>query len=416
MSFLYNTFIHIYHLSILIASLVNKKAKLWVQGRKNIFDNLHSDFDHQKNVVWFHAASLGEFEQGRPVLEAFKKKYPEFKILLTFFSPSGYEIRKDYKEADFVYNLPLDSKKNVNRFLSIIKPQYVFFIKYEFWFNYLNKLHKLQIPVFIVSANFRQSQHFFKWYGGWFRNNLKKINWFFVQNQNSEKLLNSIGIQNVSISGDTRFDRVAEIAKQPKKFPQIKEFAKNNFVLLAGSTWPDDEKLLTHLFSLNIPGFKLIVAPHEIHEDHILQIEKIYAAHKAVRFSNAENTDITDSDILIIDGMGYLSSLYQYCQLAYIGGGFGKGIHNILEAVTFGKPVIFGPNYLKFTEAIELVEKGGAFSFQDENTLKSLVEKFARLDSSYEKSVAVCKSYIKENNGATEKIIQTFSDQFYKTV
>ena len=367
MAFIYNFFIHLYRLIIHFASLFNKKARLWVQGRKNIFENLRIDIGNQKNIVWFHAASLGEFEQGRPVLEGFKKKFPEYKILLTFFSPSGYEIRKNYKEADFVYYLPLDLNKYVDQFLSIVQPKFVFFIKYEFWFNYLKKLNILQIPVFIISANFRKNQHFFKWYGGWFRNNLRNIEWFFVQNQNSKQLLNSIGINNATVSGDTRFDRVVEIASNPQKFPLVEEFVRNNFILLAGSTWPEDEKMLTYLFSINIPNFKLIIAPHEIHEDHILQIEKIYSNHKTIRFSKADKAEIANYNILIIDGMGFLSSLYQYCMLAYIGGGFGKGIHNILEAVTFGKPVVFGPKYQKFMEAVEMVKKGGAFTFRNES-------------------------------------------------
>lgn len=411
MAFFYNFIIHLYNLAIHIASMFNKKANLWVEGRKNIFERLQFGVGNQKNVVWFHAASLGEFEQGRPVLEEFKKKHPEYKILLTFFSPSGYEIRKDYKKADFVYYLPLDLNKNVNQFLSIVKPKLVFFIKYEFWFNYLNMLNSLQIPIYIISANFRENQHFFKWYGGWFRKNLRKINWFFVQNQNSLKLLNSIEVKNVIVSGDTRFDRVVEVANNPKKFPMVEEFAKNSFVILAGSSWPEDEKLLNHLFSIKIPGFKLIIAPHEIHDDHILQIEKIYSGQKTVRLSKANLYAVASYDVLIIDGMGFLSSLYQYCKLAYIGGGFGKGIHNILEAVTFGKPVIFGPNYKNFPEAVDLVKRGGAFSFQDETELLSITKNFTMLNSQYKKSGTVCTNYIETNKGATEKIMKTIASQ-----
>jgi 3-deoxy-D-manno-octulosonic-acid transferase len=399
-----------YHLGIQLASLFNKKAKLWVEGRIGIFEKLRTEIGEQKNIVWFHAASLGEFEQGRPVMEAFRQKYPNRKILLTFFSPSGYEIRKNYKGADFVYYLPIDLKKNVDRFLSIVKPELVFFIKYEFWFNFLRKLHKLQIPVFIVSANFRENQHFFKWYGGWFRKNLRHITGFFVQNQRSLSLLKSIGINQVIVSGDTRFDRVVEIATHPKKFPLVKEFVQDGFVILAGSTWPEDEKILHHLFSSNFAGFKLIIAPHEIHEAHLLQIEKIFSNQKAIRFSKAGKKEISNYNVLIVDGMGFLSSLYQYCHLAYIGGGFGKGIHNILEAVTFGKPVVFGPQYKKFTEAVDLVEKGGAFTFQDESELKPLIGRFISSDNNYEKSSLVCKNYIETNKGATQKILKEISN------
>ncbi len=409
MAFLYNFFIHLYGLGIFFASFFNKKAKLWVRGRKNIFKNLSLEINNQPNIVWFHAASLGEFEQGRPVLEAFKKNYPEYKILLTFFSPSGYEIRKDYKTADFVYYLPLDLNKNVDHFLSIVQPKFVFFIKYEFWFNYLIKINSMHIPIFIISANFRENQHFFKWYGGWFRNNLSKIDWFFVQNQNSKKLLNSIGINKTLVSGDTRFDRVVEIASNPQKFPVVEEFVKNNFVILAGSSWPEDEKILYPLFSINIPGFKLIIAPHEIHEEHLLQIEKIFSSQKTIRLSKANKTNVNNFNVLIVDGMGFLSSLYQYCQLAYIGGGFGKGIHNILEAVTFGKPVIFGPNYKSFPEAVDLVEKGGAFSIQNEVEIKSCVNSFVMNDKKYKMSAAICKTYIETNKGATQKILQKIS-------
>jgi len=412
MAFLYNFFIHTYGLSVRIASLFNDKAKLWVNGRKNIFEKLRHELGSQQNIVWFHAASLGEFEQGRPVLEEFKKKHPNYKILLTFFSPSGYEIRKDYEGADFVFYMPLDTNKNVNQFLSIVKPKFVFFIKYEFWFNFLRKINKMQIPVFIISANFREKQHFFKWYGAWFRNNLSKIDWYFVQNQNSLQLLNSIGISHVIVSGDTRFDRVVEIASKPQKFPVVEEFVKNSFVILAGSSWPEDEKMLNHLFSLNISEIKLIIAPHEIHEDHLLHIEKTFSNQKTIRLSKTNTTDILNYNVLIIDGMGFLSNLYQYCHVAYIGGGFGKGIHNILEAVTFGKPVIFGPNYKNFPEAVDLVEKGGAFSFQNETELLSLTKNFTSLDTAYKKCVAICTNYISTNKGATEKIMQTISRQF----
>jgi len=267
----------------------------------------------------------------------------------------------------------------------------------------------MQIPVFIISANFRENQHFFKWYGAWFRNNLSKIDWFFVQNQNSLQLLNSIGISNVTVSGDTRFDRVVEIASKPQKFPLVEEFVKNSFVILAGSSWPEDEKLLNHLFSLNISDFKIIIVPHEIHEDHILQIEKNYSKQKTIRLSKAGSAEIANYNVLIVDGIGFLSSLYQYCQLAYIGGGFGKGIHNILEAVTFGKPVIFGPNYKNFPEAVDLVEKGGAYSIQSESEIKSCVNDFVTLDSRSKASSTICKAYIEKNKGATQKILQKIS-------
>lgn len=413
MAFLYNVFVFFYFLAIQVASLFNEKAKLWIAGRRDIFKHLKSDVDGCENIVWFHAASLGEFEQGRPVLEAFKEENPEYKILLTFFSPSGYEVRKNYQGADFVYYLPIDLKRNVKRFLQMVQPKFVFFIKYEFWFNYLKSLNRLKIPVFVISANFRKNQHFFKWYGGWFRKHLRNINWYYVQNENSSKLLLSIGIHNISVSGDTRFDRVVEIAKYPQKFPLVEQFASKGFVLLAGSSWPDDENLLLSLILQNIPDFKLIIAPHEIHEEHLLHIENIFSDQKTKRLSQVNTHNILNSNVLIIDGMGFLSSLYQYCHVAYIGGGFGKGIHNILEAVAFGKPVVFGPNYEKFVEAVKLVDEGGAFSFQNEVGLISLIHNLEKLDSHYEKSAAICTQYIESNKGATSRILQSVSKQYF---
>jgi len=409
MLFLYNIGVYIYYVSVFLASIFNRKAKKWIRGRKKIFEQLEKTIDPSQKIIWFHAASLGEFEQGRPVIESFHDKYPDYKILLTFFSPSGYEIKKDYEHADYVFYLPVDLKKNAQKFIRIVNPRIVIFIKYEFWFNYINELNKNNIPVFIISAIFRKEQHFFKWYGKWFRSMLKKITWLFVQNNNSCELLKSIHIKNVIISGDTRFDRVYTIALKTKAFPLVKKFAGRQKVLLAGSTWPPDENLINHLFLKN-QSFKLIVAPHEVHEERIRSIQKLFSSKKIVCYSGADDKNIESADILIIDKIGILSGLYRYCDVAYIGGGFGSGIHNILEAVTFGKPVIFGPNYQKFKEAVDLIELGGAFTVSNETTLSSTFLKLIDSNQYYDSVSQTCKDFIEKNRGATGCILKKLSE------
>lgn len=409
MPFLYNIGIYLYYISILLASIFNKKAKKWIKGRKNIFHQLRQNIDPSQKIIWFHAASLGEFEQGRPVIESFNKKYPEYKIMLTFFSPSGYEIRKDYEQADYVFYLPIDLKKNAKKFIQIVNPIIVVFIKYEFWFNYINELNKNNIPIFIISAIFRKEQHFFRWYGKWFRLMLGKITYLFVQNHSSYELLKSIHIKNVIISGDTRFDRVFTIAQQTKTFPLVQKFAGQHKVLLAGSTWPPDESLINHLFSES-QSFKLIIAPHEVHEERIRSIQKLFSSKKIVRFSETDEKNIDSADILIIDQIGILSGLYQYCDIAHIGGGFGKGIHNILEAATFGKPVIFGPNFQKFKEAVDLVALGGGFTISNETNLSSVFSKLIASEQYYNAVSVTCKNFIEKNRGATDRILEKLSE------
>jgi 3-deoxy-D-manno-octulosonic-acid transferase len=360
------------------------------------------------NIIWFHAASLGEFEQGRPVMEAFRKKYPSYKILLTFFSPSGYEIRKNYEGADYIFYLPIDTPGNAKRFITLVNPKIVVFIKYEFWFNYIRILHQKQVPLFIISAIFRKEQYFFKWYGSWFRKMLSKFTFFFVQNDESLELLKSIGIEKVMKSGDTRFDRVKEIASNKKSFPLIEKFAAGYKVLLAGSSWPPDEAIIQKL--PEDKARKIIIAPHEIHEEHIAAIENRLGKEKTLRYSKADETSILTAEILIVDGMGFLSSLYQYCDVAYIGGGFGKAIHNILEAVTFGKPVIFGPAYHKFKEAVDLIELGGAFTVKNEQEFITIFGKLNSDREFYDRASAICKAYVKENCGATESILRKVRD------
>lgn len=407
-SFLYNLFILIYYFAIRVAALYNPKARLWISGRKNILKKLATSIDSQDKIVWFHAASLGEFEQGRPLIEAFRNQNPDFKILLTFFSPSGYEIRKNYNGADYIVYLPLDTRKNALQFIHIVQPKFVVFIKYEFWYNFIKALSGNGIPVFFASVIFRKEQHFFKWYGGWFRKILRKVSFFFVQNEESENLLNSIGIHQVTISGDTRFDRVYNITQKVKEFPLVKKFTMGNKVLLAGSTWPKDELLIEELIKQNA-SFKIIIAPHEVNRERIDSLIKRFALQNVVKYSEADET-ISKARILIIDGMGFLSGLYQYCNIAYIGGGFGAGIHNILEAATFGKPVIFGPNYQRFAEAVDLIQLKGAFSI---NTSAELINTIGSLfddESKWQTSSSANQEYVKKKKGATAIILSRISE------
>ena len=365
MRFLYNISIFSYLILIRIASLFNPKAKLWIAGRKGVFQKIKLAIDTSKSnssnsrLIWFHCASLGEFEQGRPLMELIKKQDSSVKILLTFFSPSGYEIRKNYSGADFVFYLPIDTQKNARKFIEIIEPSSVFFIKYEFWYNYLNELKKKNISTYLVSGIFREDHYFFKPFGSWFREQLNCFTQFFLQDEKSEQLLNSIGYENTTISGDTRFDRVFEISSNIQKNNLVEQFIQDKKVLIAGSTWGEDERVVS---SLKLENFKLIIAPHEIDEPHIQSIILQYINSKIIRYSLANDQNIASADILIIDNIGMLSSLFQYGTIAFIGGGFGKGIHNILEAATFGLPIIVGPNYQKFTEAKDLIKLGGAFT------------------------------------------------------
>lgn len=359
-------------------------------------------------VVWFHAASLGEFEQGRPVIEALRQKFPHYKILLTFFSPSGYEIRKNYAGADYVYYLPADTPGNARRFIEIVKPEFAIFIKYEYWFNYLAEMHKNEIPVFIVSAIFRPKQIFFQWYGTWFLNHLKKITMFFVQNESSFKLLDNAGIKQLMLSGDTRFDRVASIVSLQNENPIVEAFCSGNKIILGGSTWPPDEKLLESYLKNTDKNIKLIIAPHEIHEERIRSIEQLFGHFNTQRYSMATPQNVHQSRVLIIDSIGFLSGLYRYCHVACIGGGFGKGIHNILEAVTFGKPVIFGPAYKKFDEAVALIQKGGAFTVSNENDHHYHLNQILTDDAFYYKTSLICRQFIATNTGATKIILDFF--------
>ncbi len=417
MRFFYTFSIYLYACAIRIASLFNPKAKLWLNGRKNIIEDIRFQIQSSRlktndsKLIWFHCASLGEFEQGRPLMEKYKSHHPEAKIVITFFSPSGYEIRKNYAGADYIFYLPIDTVKNAKTIIEIIQPTAVFFVKYEFWFNYLFILKNKNIPTYLVSGIFRKEQLFFKWYGAWFRKQLASFTTFFVQNETSVQLLNSIGYNNVLLTGDTRFDRVFEIATSVKEIDLVKKFVDDNNVLIVGSSWSEDEKIIANFFENNqllTIHHKLIIAPHEIGEIRIQSIEYQFNKLKTARYSEADERTIQDAQVLIIDNIGMLSSLYQYGTIAYIGGGFGKGIHNILEAATVGLPVILGPRYEKFIEAKELIELGGAFSINNVVELEKIM--LFLNDAKVLKTISqTSKTYVQNRTGATEKILNVIS-------
>jgi 3-deoxy-D-manno-octulosonic-acid transferase len=392
MNSLYNISIQIYVIAIRFAALFNAKAKLWIKGRKAIFQKIEEVIKGEQNIVWFHCASLGEFEQGKPIIEGYRQKYPSHKILLTFFSPSGFEIRKNYEGADWVFYLPADTKSNAKKFISIVKPIKVIFIKYEFWLNYMAELKKQNISFYSVSAIFRDGQAFFKY--KWWAEQLKNVTHFFVQDKNSAELLKSIGFKNTTINGDCRFDSVLANTQNLVKIPLIEVFCKCKPTVICGSTWKKDELLLIRFIKEN-PQYNYIIAPHEMH--HISYLQKQTGAQL---FSTSNTQNINSNNVLIIDSIGILSNIYQYGKLAYIGGGFGVGIHNILEAVAFGLPIIFGPNYQKFNEAKELINQKGAISISNYKELNSAINVF----SDFDKSIAI--NYIKNSSGATETILE----------
>lgn len=369
---------------------------------------LREKIDRNAKYIWFHASSLGEFEQGRPLIEKIKAEHPEYKILLTFFSPSGYEVRKNYGGADVVCYLPFDTPYRVKKFLDLSKPVMAIFIKYEFWDNYLSELKRRNIPVYIVSAIFRKEQLFFKWYGGMYRKVLSYFTHIFVQDDASRELLSKYGVTNVSVFGDTRFDRVQDVYKNTKQVPMVDLFVNNNrsdnqLTMVAGSSWQQDEEVYLNYFNEH-PELKLIIAPHEIHKDHLMHIESMLK-RPSIRLSEATEKDIKGKSCLIVDSFGLLSSIYRYGDLAYIGGGFGAGIHNVLEAAVYGMPVIFGPKYQKFKEARDLLQVGGAFSITDEKTFESKMEELSTYRDLLEAAGAAAGDFVKSNIGATNRII-----------
>ncbi|BEG99765.1 3-deoxy-D-manno-octulosonic acid transferase [Bacteroides sedimenti] len=400
---LYNLGIYIYSMLIHLVAPFSRKPRKMMKGHWVVYELLRQQKEKDAKYIWFHAASLGEFEQGRPLIERIRERYPEYKILLTFFSPSGYEVRKNYQGADIVCYLPMDKPRNVNKFLDIIQPCMAFFIKYEFWKNYLDELHKRQIPVYSVSSIFRKEQVFFKWYGGLYRKVLSDFDQLFVQNETSKRFLAKIGINKVSVVGDTRFDRVLEIRKEAKDLPLVEAFKGDSLTIVAGSSWAPDEDLFIEYFNTH-PEVKLIIAAHVIDENHLVEIiSKLKRPY--VRYSKANEKNVVNADCLIIDGFGLLSSIYRYGEIAYIGGGFGVGIHNILEAAVYGIPVIFGPKYQKFMEARDLIEEKGAFSIENYEELSQLLDKMISDKEFLKESGSNAGNYVTRNLGASERIL-----------
>ncbi len=401
MRFIYNIGIYLYQLAIFVASFFNAKAKKLRVGQAEAFAVLKQKIEPNTRYVWFHAASLGEFEQGRPVIEQLKKQQPDTKIILTFFSPSGYEIRKNYALADIVSYLPLDTASSAKRFVEMLNPSKAIFIKYEFWPNYLQALKAAEIPVYSISAIFRPGQIFFRWYGQWYKKLLQGIDHIFVQDKASLDLLKTNGIENVTVAGDTRFDRVADLAAQAKNIPLVEAFVKDaDKVIVAGSSWPKDEELLVRYLQLH-PDVKMILVPHEIHAAHITGISKLLDGN-FVRYTEATETNVQTTNCLVVDTIGLLSSIYRYGHVAYIGGGFGVGIHNTLEAAVWNVPVVFGPMYEKFREARDLIAIGGAFSIPDYETLEEKLDALLK----DEKAGVIAGEYVKQNTGATELILK----------
>lgn len=403
MKLVYNLAIEAYSLAIKIVSPFNARAREWVDGRRNILQTIKESVREGEKRVWFHAASLGEFEQGRPVMESFRRTNPDVKIVLTFFSPSGYNVRKNYQGADYVFYLPADTPRNASEFVKTIDPLAAIFIKYEFWYNYLRVLSERQIPAILISGIFRPQHHFFRWYGQFFRRMLRYFDHLFVQDVASASLLKGIGIENVTVSGDTRFDRVVEIAAKAEPVEVVSNFCKHERVMVAGSSWPADEEIIARYRSSNPGRFRYIIAPHEVDRKNTDRITGLFGSG-SVRFTEYGRSTDSASDVLILDTIGILSSVYRYSDICCIGGGFGKGIHNILEAAAWGKPVLFGPNFQKFREANDLIALGGAKSFDSYEQFESIVNKWINSQESYNAASVACAGYVSDNKGSTELI------------
>lgn len=405
---MYSLAIHLYSFIIELISPFHKKARLMRFGQWKTNAILREKIDRKASYIWFHAASLGEFEQGRPMMEKIKAQYPEYKILLTFFSPSGYEVRKNYNGADVICYLPFDTPFRVKKFIHLANPVMAVFIKYEFWGNYLKELHNKGIPVYIISAIFRPDQLFFQWYGKSYRKMLHHFTHLFVQDERSRKLLEEFGITNVSVTGDTRFDRVLDIHKQAREIAIVEKFVsgrdgKQPLTLVAGSSWPQDEEMLIPYFHAH-PEMKLIIAPHEIHREHLLSIESMLK-RPSVRLSEAHENDLSTKDCLIIDSFGLLSSIYRYGQIAYIGGGFGAGIHNTLEAAVYGIPVLFGPKYHKFKEAKDLIAVGGGFTVDGASSFDSKMDELLTNPEALDAAGRAAGEFVSKNAGATGMVL-----------
>ncbi len=401
---IYNFGVKIYYFLVFLLSPFNKKAQQWISGRKGWRKKWsNNDIDAS---AWFHFASLGEFEQGKPLLEYFREKFPDKKVVITFFSPSGYEIRKNSPLGDYILYLPLDTAKNARDFLDIFKPEVAFFNKYEYWFHFFKALNKQQIPLYVTSAIFRPDQVFFKKYGNFNRRILSHVTHFFVQNKQSEELLKSIGLTNYTLSGDTRFDSVNNLSKKIKDLPFVTNFKSNSSLIVAGSSWPEDEKLLADWALKNHDQWKIIFAPHEVKEEKINGVVNLFPEGSVIKHSEIKDQDLGNYKVLIIDNIGMLSSLYPYGEIAYIGGGFGAGIHNTLEAAAWGMPVVFGPKYQKFQEAKDLINIGAGFTISNQQELNTTLDRLTKDKTQREESARKAKKYVDENVGATKIIME----------
>ena len=405
MLFLYNIITLLANQLLKLVALFSPKMKLFMDGRKSVFQTLADKIKPSDKTIWFHAASLGEYEQGLPVIEAIKQQFPSHKIVVTFFSPSGYEVRKNNTVADVTVYLPLDTISNAKQFISLVHPEMAFFIKYEYWPNYLNELKKQQIKTYLISGILRENQAFFKWYGGFYRNALKTFDYFFVQNESSKTLLQSIGFNNVKVSGDTRFDRVVSILERDNSLDFIEQFKDNKTTIVIGSSWPKDESLLVNYINQSSDDVKFIIAPHNIKSEQIQELKNA-VSKKTILYSEKNNVDLSNSNVFIIDTIGILTKIYSYADIAYVGGGFGNpGVHNILEPATFGVPVVIGPNYSHFAEATALVNMEGCISIQNQIQLNEAFDLLLHNEDERLEKGHICSTFVQMNKGATQTIM-----------
>ena len=403
MRLFYTLFIHIYNAGIAIAALFNEKARMLYKGRKETFRVLSEQCNNQK-IIWLHAASLGEYEQGKPLIQKLRSQYPDRRFLVTFFSPSGYEVKKNDSDIDIVCYLPADTQRNARKFLDIVRPEAAFFVKYEYWFNFIKSLKDRNIPFYYLSAIYRPTQYFFRWYGRWFARQLQNCTHFFVQNKKSEKLLQSIDIQQVTVAGDTRFDRVYAIAQKNETLDFMENFKGNSSLLVVGSSWQPDENIIAQIFPFIKNNYKIVFAPHVINNEHITSIKKLFSEEKVICYTEREGQNLSEYNILIVDTIGLLSKIYKYADVTMVGGAFETGLHNTLEAAVYGVPVFFGPHYEKFNEAVELVNRKGGFSIRTADEMRQIMAEFKGHPEFYRQTCQICTDYVKENLGAVDTI------------
>ena len=404
-NYIYNIFAHITWFHLKIVALFHPKIKLFVQGRKETFSILKHKIHKGDHVIWVHVASLGEFEQGLPVIEKIKSEFPTYKILITFFSPSGYEVKKNTSVADAIVYLPIDTKGNARRFISKVNPKLAIFVKYEIWPNYLEVLEEHKIPVFLISAAFRKDQLFFKWYGGIMRKALGTFTHFFVQDEKSVELLKGIGYLNVTISGDTRFDRVSEILERDNELPFMEQFKGTNSCFVAGSTWPEDEEIMLPFINETKKSLKFVLAPHNIKSEHILSLKKSILK-KTVLYSEIAKNDLSQYDVLIVDTIGLLTKIYSYADIAYVGGAFGTGLHNTLEPAVFGIPIIIGPDYHGFNEAEALVRQKGIITVNNKDAFQEIISDLLVNPDHISKTGKINFDFVHKNKGASIQIME----------